>query len=291
MGSRALVLGGGGSVGIAWEIGVIKGLHDAGLDLTTADLIVGTSAGSVVGAQIALGAALDDLLAKQLAPSNGLIEQAMVFDPQTFMAIAAQWANGADMTTERRSAIGALALAAPTASEKQWIAVFGERLAAQDWPERRLLVTGVDAQSGEFVAWDRGNGVPLVQAVAASCTVPGLFPPVTIHGRRYIDGGVRSGTNADLAHGYDSVVIIAPIGAQVEPSSRLARRQIETEVAGLRAAGSVVEVVFPDAAALAAFGPNLMDVARRGVAAQAGVEQGAAAAQQLATIWTGSTGA
>lgn len=284
MSGKALVLGGGGAVGIAWEVGVLHGLREAGLDLANADRIIGTSAGSVVGAQIALGLTTDVLLAEQLGPSDPATAQAMVFDPQTFMTIAGHWATMTEMNAANRAAIGALALAARTVDEATWLNVFAGRLNGFPWPQH-LIVTGVDAESGAFVAWDQRSGVPLSTAVAASCTVPGIFPPVTINGRRYIDGGVRSGTNADLAQGCARVIIIAPLGSQTEGSGPGAKRQIEGEIAGLRAAGSAVDVLLPDTDALAAFGPNLMDAGRRASAAETGVRQGRAAAQQLAAVW------
>ena len=284
MSSTALVLGGGGTVGIAWEVGVLKGLRDAGIDLGAVDRIIGTSAGSVVGTQLALGRSVDDMLAEQLAPTDGSVEAAMRFDPQTFMAIAARWGALREMTEADRAAIGALALQAPTVEESLWLRVFEATLNGAPWPER-LVVTGVDAASGAFKAWDHSSHVPLVRAVAASCTVPGLFPPVTIEGRRCVDGGVRSGTNADLAVGYGTVLVIAPIGPESAGSGQLAGRQMDAEIAGLRDAGSAVDLLLPTPAALTAFGPNLMDVTRRAVAAEIGVQQGMAEAEQLRQRW------
>src|SRR6478752_1454482 len=170
----ALVLGGGGITGIAWELGLLAGLAEAGVDLSSADLVVGTSAGSVVGAQLTSG------------------------DHPAF-----------------RRRIGALALAAEkagrTPSEQERLDVIGARLISPEWPERPFAVTAVDAETGEFRTFDRSSGVPLVSAVAASCAVPGVYPPVSIGGRRYIDGGMRSAANADLAKGYDRLVVLAPI--------------------------------------------------------------------------------
>lgn len=285
MASRALVLGGGGTIGIAWEIGVLKGLQAAGLDLSDADLVVGTSAGSVVGALVALGQPVDALVAGQLAPGDPALQQAMVFDPQTLMAISSQWAATPEMTREQRAAIGALALRASTVAEADWVRVFTNQLGGLDWPERGLVITAVDAESGEFIVWDRTAGVPLARAVAASCTVPGLFPPVTINGRRYIDGGVRSGTNADLAREHAIVIIIAPIGTPTQSIGALARRQIEAEVASLRETGSIVDILLPDTAALTAFGPNLMDATRRAIVVEAGIQQGRAEALRLRNVW------
>lgn len=285
MASQALVLSGGGSVGIAWESGVLKGLADAGVQLSGADLIVGTSAGSVVGTQIALGATPDMLVAAQMASNNEL--QAIPNDPQAFLAIMQRWGSVREVNAEALAAIGALALAAPTIDEATWLRVFEGQIGGMPWPERRLLVTAVNAESGEFVAWDRAAGVPLVRAVASSCTVPGLFPPVTIDGSRYIDGGMRSVTNADLAQGYETVVIIAPISGESDAAlGQLVQQQIQQEIAGLRAAGSTVHMVLPDAEALAAFGPNLMDATRRADAAQTGVRQGRQAAEALRGIWS-----
>ena len=98
-----------------------------------------------------------------------------------------------------------------TPPEQERIDVIGSRLVSTEWPERPLVVTAVDTETGEFTTFDRDSGVPLVSAVAASCAVPGVYPPVTIDGRRYMDGGMRSAANADLAQGYDRLVVLAPI--------------------------------------------------------------------------------
>lgn len=284
MTKRALVLGGGGTVGIAWETGILNGLRNAGVDVTNADLIVGTSAGSVVGTQVALGVPLDGLLAAQVAPLDETRDRPMAVDPQYFAAVAQKLALAQAATPELMVEIGTMALSAPTGDEAEYVQRF-ELMHNAPWPERRLLVTAVDAQSGEFRAWDRESGAPLQAAVASSCAVPGIFPPVTINGRRYIDGGMRSGTNADLAHGYDVVLIVAPIGAQAEGMGGGARRQIEAEIAQLREAGRLVDLILPDEETLGVFGVNLMDTSRRIDAAQTGVRQGALAAETVRSMW------
>jgi NTE family protein len=129
----------------------------------------------------------------------------------------------------------------------------------------------------------------LLQAVASSCAVPGIFPPVTIDGRRFIDGGMRSGTNADLARGYDVVLIIAPIGSQAEGMGPGAQRDMEREIAELREAGSLVDVIVPDQETLDVFGINLMDTSQRIGAAQTGVRQGAIAAETVRAMWNGGS--
>lgn len=286
MATRALVLGGGGTVGIAWETGILNGLRDAGVAVANADLIIGTSAGSVVGAQVALGMPLEGLLGAQLAPLDEAQEHPIAVDPQYFGAVSQKLALAQEVTADLLVEIGTLALSAPTGDEEAYLQRF-ELLEKMSWPHRRLIVTGVDAQSGEFLAWERESNAPLVRAVAASCSVPGIFPPVTIGERRYIDGGMRSGTNADLANGYERVLIVAPIGSQAEGMGGSARRQMEAEIAQLREAGSLVDVVVPDEESLDVFGLNLMDTTRRIDAAQTGVRQGAFAAETVRALWNG----
>lgn len=285
--TRALVLGGGGIVGIAWEVGVLRGLRDGGAYVAGADLIVGTSAGSVVGTQLAAHRNLDDLYALQLLDSDGVIEERMQeIDLAALQTIFMKWGLAQEMTEPLMAEIGGLALQAKTATEGAWTAAIEHALAVPEWPERDLRVTAVDAASGAFQVWTRASGVPLCLAVASSCTVPGLFPPVTIDGRRYVDGGVRSGTSVDLAIGYDHVLVIAPIGASAQGIGGIARRQLDSEVEAVRAAGSSVEVILPDAEAMEAFGPNLMDPSRRTAAAEAGMRQGLAAAESLRASWS-----
>ena len=282
---NALVLGGGGALGIAWEIGVLSGLIEEGIDTTEAQLIVGTSAGSVVGTQIALGETLEELLAQELAPDDGAIARLIQIDLQGTQQLFMRWAGITEVTQEVRREIGELALGAKTVDEASWVAYFEERLDGKTWPDRDLRVTAVECQSGAFEVWTRDSGVPLARAVASSCAVPGLFPAVKINGRFYTDGGVRSGTSADLAEGFDSVLIVAPIGARSEGIDPLLGSQARQEAEALRAAGSRVELVFPDAGSLEAIGFNRMDATRRGVSAEAGMAQGRALATRLAESW------
>jgi NTE family protein len=275
--TRALVLGGGGVTGIAWEIGVLCGLRRAGVDLTTADMVIGTSAGSFVGALVATGVDLEQAAAAQRRGPDGEprieVDLARLFE--VFGVLT-------DPDLEPRAAqarIGALALATPTVPEQARIDAFAARLPRHDWPPaRRLLVTAVDAETGEQVAWDGDSGVPLVQAVAASCAVPSVFPPITIEGRHYIDGGVGSATNAYLAAGAGTVVVIAPMAA-VSPFGAPPE-----ELAELRR-HATVRLIGPDDAALAAIGPNVLDAGRRAHALDAGLRQGGELAGTVGEIW------
>ena len=276
---RALVLAGGGVAGIAWELGMIAGLHDAGVDLTGADLIVGTSAGAAVGAQIASGVALAELLALQLAPAGESREINVTLDIERYRASIAELVVGVSDPAEARARIGRMALAAETVPEATRREVIASRLPVLDWPERRLVLVAVDALSGAVVTLDRSSGVPMVDAVAASCAVPGVWPPVTINGRRYVDGGARSVTNADEAAGHDRVVILIPMTLEGP-----AQAQFDSERAALGADTRVV-VVASDAASLAAIGSNPLDPATRAPAARAGQAQAASAADAVRAVW------
>jgi NTE family protein len=278
---RALVLGGGGITGIAWEIGVLAGLAEAGVDLTGADLVVGTSAGSVVGAQLTSGADLETLFARQLEPPTGEKVARMTRAALARYAWAVLRSRGRDVEFRRR--VGALALAAEqaglTPTEQERLDVIGSRLVSREWPDRDLRITAVDAGTGEFRVLDRTSGIPLLQAVAASCAVPGVYPPVTIDGRRYVDGGMRSAANADLAEGHDRVVVLAPIPRGMGPLA-----SVDAQVTGMVAR---VAVVSPDDASRRAIGRNVLDPAARAGSARAGRAQAADVAAEVTEVWHG----
>jgi len=275
---RALVLGGGGVTGVAWELGMLCGLRDRGVDLTGAELIVGTSAGAVVGAQIATGVDPEERYAAQLVPPDGQVAAALGTGAMLRLALAAMAGGRAPQLVRAR--IGRFALRARTGPESERIAVIGSRLPVHEWPRRPLRITAVDAHTGEFVVLDRDSGVPLVEAVAASCAVPGVWAPVSTGGRRLVDGGLRSPVNADLAAGCDQVVVLAPIVRAIGPMIG-----VGTQVAALREQGARVALVSPDAAALAAIGRNVLDPAHRAAAARAGRAQAASAAAEVLGAW------
>jgi NTE family protein len=276
MGGRALVLGGGGVTGIAWETGLLAGLAEAGIDLTSADLVVGTSAGSIVGAQILSGVSLKDLYNTQLAEPTGEIAAKMGATTLLRFAAAMLWPGSEQ---QGRARLGHAALRARTVPESERLAVIKQPLPSDSWPERRLLVTAVDAETGETRVFDRDSGIPLLEAVAASCAVPLVWPPISIDGRRYIDGGVRSITNADLAVGCNRVVVVAPATFALRRSSRI-ENQLASLGTGIRSV-----VISPDSDARQAIGRNVLDPARRVASARAGHAQSAAVAESVAAVW------
>ena len=273
MGS-ALVLGGGGVAGISWTTGVLAGLAGGGADVTGADLLLGTSAGSAVAAQLGSGRPLEELYARQADP--GLQNKEIRPPGLSLPDLMETWTRMAEEFTDpaaRRRRAGELARAAPTVPEPERRTVIEDRLPAWSWPDRRLLITVVDATTGEPRVFDRDSGVGLVDAVAASCAVPLVWPTVPIGGVPYMDGGMRTTVNADLAAGHDPIVVVAPIP---DPD-------LERDVEAL-ARTSRVELITPDEASLAAIGADPLDPGTRTPAAEAGRAQGARLAARLAGL-------
>lgn len=278
MTTRGLVLGGGGITGIAWETGLLLGLQDLGVDVTVADAVVGTSAGSVVGAQITTGISLSDLFDYQVstpkpAPLASISPLVLLGfarsllrargDLEAFGRHVGQW-------SAKRAAAGKL----PSVEER--FDAIRERLPIQEWgPGGRLQVTAVDVETGALRVFDGTDGISLLEAVAASCAVPGVYPPVPIQGRQYVDGGARSGSNADLLAGCDRVLAFTPIDRKAGP---------------LKTAGQLLGttphlVVSPDEASIKAIGKNVLDPAQRAASARAGRAQAAVVAPLAREIW------
>jgi NTE family protein len=268
-GPRAVVLGAGGVVGTAWMAGLAAGLREHGVDLAAADLVVGTSAGAIVGAILATGqdpAALATPRARtgdtMPAPDPGRLGEvfAVLGDP------------GLDPVTARRE-VGRLALASGI-PERVQLAQVEALITAREWPERRLLVTAVDTGTGERRVWDRASGAPFIPAVASSMAFPGAAPPITVGGRRYMDGGLCSATHTDLAAGARTLVVVEPL-AHLFPS----------EAPPPELATATVVTISPDPATVAVFGADLYNRTAWLPAFQAGVRQAAERAEQVRAVW------
>lgn len=266
---QALVLGPGGRLGTAWTAGLAAGLRTFGVDLGEADLIVGTSAGAIVGAVLATGqdpSRLATLAARPPAEGPSVPRRP---DRAVMGAVFAVLGDPGLDPAEARRRVGRIALETVDAeAENRLIAQRAALIAAEGWPQLPLLITAVDAETGEPVVWDAAAGVPLVLAVAASSAFPGVEPPVTVGGRRYLDGALRDGTNTDLAAGARSVVVIDP----------LAHRHPRPTADG-------IHLVAPDAATARLLDAGRSDPEAWTAAYQAGAARAGAAAEDLRAHW------
>ena len=275
-GTTALVLGGGGVTGIAWEIGVLHGLRAGGGTLARAldapALVVGTSAGSVVGTIVAAAADagpdwdLAPALAAQHAPSTTEIPR----DIDLTALFERMSSVVATDPLEARRQVGEFALAVDRDVADDRRAAIAARLPVRDWPATTLRVTAVDARSGALTVFDAHSGVGLDEAVAASCAVPGVWPTVPIGDAEYMDGGMASLCHATLAAGHDRVVVLVPFPAEGSVGSR----SLDDELADLRGTGAEIVVIGPDAEYLAGPGRAALDPAGRSASAELGERLG-----------------
>ncbi|SMD26799.1 patatin-like phospholipase family protein [Kibdelosporangium aridum] len=247
---RALVLGGGGIAGVAWEVGILHGLGETVLDV---DMIVGTSAGSIVAAALGhISPAEAYRLQTTPAPPSANNAAGPVPDIDKLMELFGKAYSLPPDEAVRM--VADVSLAAETMPEEAFVNVIGRNLPSPEWPDSNISVVAYDTGSGERTVFTRDSGVALGLAVAASCSVPGVFPPITIDGKRYMDGGIRMSNNADLVADHDEILIIAPIVELAPPPN--------------------AKVITPDEGAMKAMGANVLDPASRIPSAEAGLRQG-----------------
>jgi NTE family protein len=280
----ALVLAGGGIAGIAWETGVLLGIQDvepaaAARIIGVPTTLIGTSAGSNVAAQLSSGIPLEELFERQLDEKTSEIY--VTVDFAEFMASMAAAQSEATSPDDARSRIGTIAKNTKTVDRDVRRGVIEARLVGVAWSDRDLRIVAVDADSGVPIVFDRTSGVSLTDAVEASSAVPGIWPVVPLAGHRYIDGGVRTMANADLAAGFDPALVLMPQTERTPAGYSIDPAELES------LAPSRVHVVYADAAAVAAFGTNPLDPGARKPSALAGRDLGRTIASQVAAFWMG----
>ncbi|QQM19971.1 patatin-like phospholipase family protein [Rhodococcus sp. P-2] len=276
-----LVLAGGGVAGIAWETGFLLGVQekspDAAAALLTADVLIGTSAGSTVSAQIAGGATLQELFDAQTAEATGEL------DPKIDVEILGQMfvdaIAGSQDRAEQLRALGEAATDADTVEPAERRAVIEARLRNRVWPDRELRIPAINTRTGELRVFGNADGVDLVDAVGASCAVPGVWPVVTIDGERYMDGGMASGSNVQLAADCDVIVVLSPAA---DPAPNLLGGSLREEIDVM--APKRVLPIFADDAVVEAIGTNSLSPTTRRPAAELGREQGRRTADEIAAF-------
>ena len=242
--TRALVLGGGGAVGVGWQTGLVTGLREAGVDLAGAEAIVGTSAGALVGALLSSGRDVTGALTTLAALGQSIDRDALAAGDEAFLRARRQ----ARLDTDPRQALRTVGRAAQEASappEDVYLGMFGT-LDGTAWPAG-FRCTAIDTDTGDLVVWDQGSGVPLLHAVASSCSIPMLFPTVTIKGRHYMDGGILNPLNATAAPPADVLLVLScqPLGSQgtgVESALAASAATPDAELAQLRETRRLVAV-------------------------------------------------
>lgn len=283
---RALVLGGGGVFFIAWQIGYLNGLRKRDVDLTTAEIAVGTSAGALVASIVSAGRlASFSREVGMLARLMGIMSPAHDLRPSQSRALQ-MFSDAEDASTDTVQGIGRAALAAQGASATTFRRSVGLVLGAGSgkWPSPALHIVTVDAYSGERLIVTSAAGVSVARAAAASASVPGLYEPQPLHDRKCMDGGVSgSGTHSDIIAGARRAMVLS-LGAALPPTKARCTVPLGAfaqELRSLAEVGSEVLVRGP----LEVDATTLMSLGSVPGALAMGDEQAAVDAADVGTFW------
>ena len=292
--SRAIAFGGGGEWFIAWMLGYANGLLEEGVDLSKADVTIGTSAGAMVGAAIKAGHLAEFTQAlQQLGANPDMANKELNISLGAESQVRARTIMGQTdvITPASIQEIGRAAMAAHNAPDEKYVGSIDTLLGLGAWPAGHYT-TSTDCYTGESVIVSADSGVTIAQAAAASSSLPGVNGPTWLGDRLCMDGGVSmSSTHADMLAGAKSVVIIGMFDFQahppqhVNPSFGIAERvnpgTAQREAAALRATGSSVHVAIanPDPQT------NFMDAAQIMPAIATGKAAGKADAESIGSMW------
>lgn len=283
---RALVLGGGGVVGVAWEAGLCAGLFERGIDLRESVAFVGTSAGAINGARLASGR-WPAAPGEKIAGTEGAVVDPTKLDPKALRAVFSRWSSMQQVTPAALREIGQLARGLYRAEEPSWVDAITRYVQLDAWPDKPLFISAVANDSGERVVFDASSGISIGRAIAASAAVPALFASVSFGDQLYMDGQLHSSTHADvlltrLAPPPREVLVVMPTNRHTAPGiGALAEQAAREEIAALEAAGCSVLWITPSAEDALRLGTNLMDESRTRDAYAVGVEAGQALVSKL----------
>ena len=258
-------------------------MADVGLDVRNADLFVGTSAGARVALDLTSGRPLDEFYQRRVGPDGPPREPPPTIDFVRLRADVDDAKQAGGSLAEILQRYGALALTAAVGKGSDRRKIVATQIPSQAWPTQRVLITAVNAETGERRAFDRDSGIDLVDAVIATTASFGS-PPMLFDGRHYIDGGYYSSDNADLAIGYERVLILA----LRSPPQAMRLMPIEAGVEALRDAGAQVEVIHPDEdtlAALVATGGQMSPASGRPAAIAGRLQGRRSVSEHIASFW------
>jgi NTE family protein len=270
---RALVLGGGGPAAYAWEIGFVAGLADEGVDIRSAHLLVGTSSGARLAVELASDVATSELIARPYTEAPRTVDVAAWRDA---FARAKDGLGGVD-ALKRLGELGRALASSKTKTTRAFVPT------DMRWPTRDVVIAAVDATTGQRRAFRRGDGVPLGDALAASSAIPGIDPLADVDGHPYMNGGTYSLDNADLAAGYDRVLVLS-----MRPSAPgFALVGLDDGMKKLAMSGARAESILPDAATEKALASHddLVASSVHEPAARTGRAQGRVASSEIASFW------
>lgn len=274
--SCAVVLGGGGTTGIAWEIGILTGLSESNISLSHADKIIGTSAGSFVGVALASGYSIENLFQKYQTLSGFEID--IKISKRLYLSYILAYLRSLQNKSKLSCLLGKISQKNPEPIPRvKRMSVIKSRLVTQQWP-KNLVLTTIDADSGELVLLDASSNWDLIDAVAASAAVPGLWPIVRKQGKIWLDGGMYSTSNALLAQNYSKIVIIAPM-----PKKMGFFPSIYEDLSILQKHSNVI-LITPNAQSRKTIGSNPFDLKRCPKIVEAGKQQGIHIANEVQTL-------
>jgi NTE family protein len=271
-----LVIGGGGFVGIAWEIGVFKALEDGGASLKKVSAVIGTSAGALVGAQYFSGRDIDVMFREQHHP-GWLVHVSKLVQSKKAKPFTDKQ-NDEESKREQKVRLGRSAIESRSfLPQSLYIKMVQKVIKVKGWPQDvNYMPTTTDCETGDLKLWRQSDSIPFIRAVAASCCVPNILPPVTINGRRYVDGGCGSVNNFDkiIETGIQKAIFIGPFGGEHSPEIGQERRKLSKEIEQVKQAGIDALVITPSAKLAESCGLDILNPALSPAAAECGLADG-----------------
>lgn len=276
---HAIVLGGGGSLAIGWELGYLAALSEEGIHVRNADLVIGTSGGAQAGTSIASNQSWDEIYDNQIAPNSD--EEPPVEDMSEIFKRYAEIERNSNTPKEWIKNYSTYALEKHKFNEMVHIHRLQNRIKVSEWPES-LMITAINANKAERVAFTKDDHVDLHRAMASSGSLPGVWPATTINEDKHFDGGCHSMENADLAKGAKKVLIMAtnlPVSTPYH---------IDDAIKELEESGSKVKLITPSQAVFAKLqelGGNTVDPSIRPDIYKLAQEQGHEDAEMIKAFW------
>lgn len=275
--TKALVIGGGGITGMAWEAGILAGLMEKGIQLNHADTVLGTSAGSFISALLLNN--YDMKAYYQYLSQHKDENDTAELTPDLYKRWVAAVVDGGDDQIKVGKMFGQIAEDfKPTISPEQRKAAVKVRLRDSEW-QPQLNVTALDIETGQLNIFSEKDGISLMDAVMASGAVPGIWPYVEYNGRKYMDGGFVNSANTLAVSSAEEIIVIAPLD---QKQGQLP--SVHEDVAQLKQTKQVT-LITPNQASRSIIGTNIYDNTKLEAIGDEGYKQGLLIADQISNAW------